>query len=205
MNSRIKRAFTVAETTIVMVIIGAIAVTLLYSMKPNNVERDLLDKNAKKMLFQIEYATKQILAKNTDNFTFTKLFLFDGTNFSITDYGADANLLSLYRKYLVGLRNYNPDNAYLSTFLRDEAGNNLGYELSKFEHYFKMKNGAHIAIRLHEACDVDETKIYHPQYPDKREQSNSCGLIFFDINAKDSPNILGIDQFIVALGKYGIK
>ena len=95
--------------------------------------------------------------------------------------------------------------AYQESSLIDEQTVDSGYDVSSFEHAFKMKNGAYLGIMLNGNCSTKETKIYNPILPDKRTMENSCGLAFFDINTEEAPNTLGVDQFIVSIGKFGIK
>lgn len=200
-----KVAFTLAETTIAMIILGIIAGTLLHTLKPNNMKRDFWDKSAKNMVLQIDYATKQILARNSLNYSLLDAIDTSNATFSIVSSGAEAKLIALYRKYLIGLRQYSVPSSYLSSSLKDENNISSGFKISDFAQGFKLKNGAYMALKLNGNCSTSETKIYNPTTIEIRTVNNSCGLIFFDINTEKDPNMLGIDQFIVSLGKFGLK
>lgn len=200
-----KVAFTLAETTIAIVILGIIAGTLLHTLKPNNMKRDFWDKSAKNMVLQIDYATKQILARNSLNYSLLDTLDTSNATFSITSEGADTKLIALYKKYLIGLRKYSIPSSYKSSSLIDENNTSSGYKISDFAQGFKLKNGTYMALKLNGNCTTSETKIYNPATIEIRTANNSCGLIFFDINTEKEPNTLGIDQFIVALGKFGLK
>lgn len=200
-----KKAFTLAETTVVIVLLGIIAATLLHTLKPNNMKREYMDKSAKNMVLKIEYATKQILARNTINYSLLEMIAVGGAQFSITESDATTKLGALYKRYLVGMRNLSIPATYTSSSLIDEAGSSSGYTVGSFSQGFKMKNGAYVALKLNGNCTTSETKIYNPVVPDSHTASGSCGLIYFDINAQDEPNTLGVDQHILSIGKYGIK
>ncbi|MBQ2984725.1 MAG: prepilin-type N-terminal cleavage/methylation domain-containing protein [Candidatus Gastranaerophilales bacterium] len=200
-----KSGFTLAETTIAMIILGLIAATLLHTLKPNNMKREFMDKSAKNMVIQIEYATKQILARNTLNYSLLDIVAVDNTTFSIASSGQESKLAALYKKYLIGLRKSSIPASYTSSSLTDEAGTSSGYTISSFANGFKLKNGAYMAFKLNGNCTTSETKIYNPTLPQKRTETNSCGLVFYDINSEAPPNNLGVDQFILSIGKYGIK
>ncbi len=200
-----KSGFTIAETSIAMVILGLIGATLLYTLKPNNMKREFMDKSAKNMVLQIEYATKQILARNTINYSLLDIVAVDNTTFSIATSGEEAKLAALYKKYLIGLRNSTIPATYTSSSLTDEAGTSSGYTVSSFSSGFKLKNGVYMGFLLNGNCTTSETKVYTPVMPQKRTETNSCGLVFFDINANEPPNNLGVDQFILSIGKYGMK
>ena len=196
-----KSGFTLAETTIAMIILGLIAATLLHTLKPNNMKREFMDKSAKNMVIQIEYATKQILARNTLNYSLLDIVAVD----NIASSGQESKLAALYKKYLIGLRKSSIPASYTSSSLTDEAGTSSGYTISSFANGFKLKNGAYMAFKLNGNCTTSETKIYNPTLPQKRTETNSCGLVFYDINSEAPPNNLGVDQFILSIGKYGIK
>ena len=70
---------------------------------------------------------------------------------------------------------------------------------------FVTKNDSYFAVKLNNGCGTDETTLYNPMMPSKRTQGNSCGLIFFDVNADIEPNLLGVDQYLVSLTLNGVR
>ena len=201
------QAFTMAETLIAIVMLGVLGACALSTLRPANIKKDALIKSGASALLQINFATKQILAKNSVNYQMTKLLTTAGAQFSINDSGADAKLAPLYKKALYESRKNTIPATYTALSLKNEEGSAVGSSLkvSSFTQGFKTKNGTYIAFMLYDNCTTNETYIYDPSAPELRTAKKSCGLIFFDVNAEESPNIIGIDQYIVPIGKLGIK
>ena len=210
-----KKAFTMAETLIAMVMLGILGACALSAMHPLDIKESALIKSGANTLLQINFATTQILAKNSVNYQMTKLITPGGVQFSINDDGADAKLIQLYKKTLMVSRNSNVPASYTTSELQSGHGSkivtetvdevDINLKVSDFTQGTVVKNGAYMALKLHSNCTTDETYIFDPSVPEKRGTTKSCGLIFFDVNAQEPPNILGIDQYIVAIGKSGIR
>ena len=199
-----KKAFALTEFAIVVLIIGIIAGASISTLKPKEFKKEAAIKAGKALYLQIELATKQVLMRDSKNFDFTKLIDSSNAQYSITSSGADAKLIASYKKHLVGRRQANADSAYLASTLTSESGA-TSLKVSDFANYFTLKNDAFFAIKLNGNCTTSETLIYDPFTPSKRTRSNSCGLILYDINGKNTPNILGVDQYILSIGRLGIK
>lgn len=175
-------------------------------MRPGDVKKEVLQKSGANMVYQLDFAAKQVLARNTVNYTLYHLKNPDGTEFLITDEGADEKLMKLFRKYLKGLKNVPVNASYLSQTLINEANTKItDVSPQTFKYGFSLNNNAYLAIKLNQNCTTTESYIYSPVQPSKRTQTNSCGLFFIDVNGEKSPNTLGIDQYIVSIGKSGIK
>ena len=202
-----KQAFTLAEIMIVLTIIGIILIGIISSLRSNNVEEELYIKSGVNTLNQIDFATRRLLAKSSRAYSMLALKDASGNEFSITADGADTKLNTLYKKYLVGMRKTSLSNTYKTTVLDDKAKtlSSKGIKVSTFPYGFTLKNGAYFALKLNKNCTTSETYIVHPVYTDKRTETNSCGLIFYDVNGEKKPNVLGIDQYIVSIGKIGLK
>ena len=199
-----KKAFALTEFAIVVLIIGIIAGASISTLKPREFKKEATIKAGKTLYLQIELATKQILMRSSKSHNFTKLIDSSGSTYSIVDSGAAAKLIETYRKNLVGKRMANTDATYLASTLVNESGA-TSLKVSDFANYFTLKNDAFFAIKLNGNCTTSETLIYDPFTPSKRTRSNSCGLILYDINGKNTPNILGVDQYILSIGRLGIK
>lgn len=197
-----KNAFTLAEQLLVIIILGVFAVGLINTVKPNNIKKDVYIKTAKSVYVQIEFATKSILAKNTNNYTFLRLKDASG-EFSIASSSSLSRLVALYKKSLVSLRNKTLDSTYKAKALTDGT-TTLTLKPQDFSGFF-IKNGAYFGVKLHGNCTTTVSYIYDPSTPDKRSRTNTCGIVFLDLNEKEQPNMLGVDQYILALGKLGIK
>ena len=201
------KAYTFAEVLIAMTVISIISVVMCVVFSKNNYKTEACKKAGLNSMFQIEFATKQIISKNSKNYTMTTLKDSDGSIFSINDSGADEKLAKLYKKILYAPRGVTIPSAYTSLDLKNEAGETIGENLkvSSFTQGFKAQNKFYIAFLLHNDCTTNETYIYNPEVPEKRTATKSCGLIFFDTNVDDEPNIVGIDMYIVPIGKIDIR
>ena len=198
------RAFTLIEQLVVIIIIGSFAAILLTATRPGNIKKDAFKKVSKGVAIQIQFATKAILAKNTRNYSLEKMRDSSG-EFSIAVSTSASRMIGLYKKHLHPLRNKAVDATYKAKELQKEDGSKIsGVKPESFTGYI-LKNGAYFGIKLHGDCAINETYIYDPARPDMRTVSGTCGIIFIDVNEKEEPNILGIDQFIIPLGKYGVK
>lgn len=201
-----KKGFTLTESLIVIIIIGIVYVVIASVIKPSSIKKDVLVKGGANLLYQIDFATKQILLKNSNNYTMTRLKEKSGAEFDITSSGADAKLSTLYRKNLVGFRKKTVSSTYKSLAITTESGAQVSnYKVSTFTQGFFLKNKAYFALKLNGNCTTTENYIYNPQSPDKRTATKSCGLIFFDVNGESDPNKAGIDMYIISIGKNGVK
>ncbi len=208
MKYGLKKSFTLTETLIVVVILGFIAAAMLASLKKGNYKAEALKKAGTNYYHQINIASKQILVKYSYGYKMTALKTIGGTEFSISDSNSDASLAPLFKKML-GSGTYSAPSNYSGSYLINESGTkvgpNGGYKVSNFTQGFKTKNGTYMAFMLHEDCTTSETdNIYDPSTPETHSATKSCGLIFYDVNADDSPNTLGIDQYIVSIHKLGL-
>ncbi len=205
-----KEAFSLMETVLVIIVLGCIATAMLLVLKPNNIKTEAILKNASNMIGQINFATTNILAKYSKSFSMTDLIALDGTSFSITDDKAEEKLIALYKKSLIALRSTNIPSDYLSSELSAGSGKvaineTTNLKISDFSQYFVIRNGTFFALKLNKSCLITETYIYDPMTPNRNSVDNSCGLIFFDVNVEQPPNVLGVDQYIISIGKRGIK
>ncbi len=201
-----KKAFTMAETLIAMVMLGIFAACAFTNFRSVDAHGNVLVKMGSTVYMQIRIATTQILAKNSINYQMTALKTLSGTQFSITDSGADENLSALYKKYLLAKRKQTIPDDYKSLVITKTnitSGNDV--KISDFTQEFITKSGTYVAFKLNGNCTTNETYMYDPTVPEKRTAARSCGLIFFDVNYRDKPNILGIDQYIISIGKMGLK
>ena len=178
---------------------------MMLTLRPNNIKTETLQKAGNSLYSEIDYASKQILANNTTNYNFTTLVSEAGTGYSISDSGADAKLIASFKKFLMGKRG-SISASYSGSSLYNDSGSAVGsLKVSSFTQGFLLKNNAYFALKLNGNCTTSESTIYNPSMPNNRNVTNSCGLIFFDVNGEEGPNKVGIDQYIVSLGKLGIK
>jgi len=203
-----KTSYTLAEALIIMVVMSLIIASTITILRPKDYVAETLKKSGGSSLVQISFATRQILTKYSTNFRMTRLFTPDKTIFSINDNKADEKLVLLYKKLLF-VSNKTVSSDYTNSFLLNESGAKIGggsgLKVSDFTQGFITRSGMYIAFRLYNSCSVSETYIYDPSNTGLKTATNSCGLIFYDVNADNGPNTLGIDQYIASLGAQGIK
>ncbi len=187
---RIKRAFTMAEAVLVMMILGIIATIMITTLKPTEYRDKALVVLSKKILGQIDTATTQILVNNTREGKFDKLLLNQGkgeASFSYT--GSGANVKKLYQMYLVAIR-------------KDTKGVKCKYNTSADDaNAFFLKDGSYMAI-------IDSAAALNTIFPGETTEKTltpGLGAIYFDVNGEDEPNLRGKDQFVIPIGAEGIQ
>lgn len=205
-----KRSYTLTEAMIVIVVLGIIAITIIVSMKKENYHATALKKAGSNYYLHLNIATKQILTHYSYGYNMVTLLTIGGTKFSIADASdADVNLSALYKKMLGSSSTYTASDTYKNTVLKNEAdttvGPSTGYTISSFSQGFKTKNGYYVAFKLNGNCTTDEEHVYDPSLPDTRTSAKSCGLILYDVNAEQGPNVVGVDIYILPIHKNGIN
>ncbi len=183
---RLKKAFTMAEAIMVMVILGIIATILISTMKPTEFRDRGYKVLAKKILGQVDAATTQILFNHSRDSQMTTLYdptKTDGTVFNYKD--NTSKVKDLYAKYLVSTREtvnstWCKGNTSGATTMKLKDGSCLGFKAG----------GSSINTRIPgEAADHSVTPV---------------GLIYLDVNDAEEPNIWNKDQYLIPIDTYGI-
>lgn len=200
-----KLAYSLGEALIVMVLVGIVYTVIASLSKPTSIKADALKKAGMNMTTQIDFATRQILAKSSYNYTLLNIRATDGSTFSIASSGNEAKLANVYKKYLVAKRGKTLSSTYTSMTLKNEAGTSLGITPSSFTGGYFLKNDAYFALKMNGNCTTTISYVYTPFSPTNHSVTNSCAQIFFDVNGQDDPNTVGIDQYILSIGKLGLK
>ena len=123
--------------------------------------------------------------------------------FSIASADSIDRLIELYKKNLIGSRK-TFDATYGAQTLNDGTTFLDGLTPASFTGFI-IKNGAYFGVKLHGNCSTAIDYIYDPSTPENRTLANTCGIIFFDLNEKEEPNLLGVDQYILGSDKFGVK
>ena len=78
-----KNAFTLFEAMIVMVVIGTLTGVLLSIARPTNLKQEAFQKAGLELYRHIDFATKQIMIKNSPIYSLDRVISSNGTEFSI--------------------------------------------------------------------------------------------------------------------------
>ena len=193
-NTKKLKAFTMAEAILVMTVLGIIATIMITTLRPSEFQEKGLQILAKKVLSEIDTATSNVLFNDSADSTFDHLYENGSTNmFTVADTSANGGeatikLIQLYKKYMITTRN-KPTRKTTFVGTNDEF-------------YLVLKNGAEMGIKFYK---IDSYVTIFPGETNTIHSSCPYGFIYFDINGKDSPNVMGKDAFVVPLDKTGIK
>ena len=186
----LKKAFTMAEAILVMVILGIIATIMISTMRPVEFQDKGLHVTAKKMLGDIDSATTQILYNDTKLGYLTEIVRTNGTKYSWKDNSTDV--LNLYKKYLTTVtRETVPSTSFCVT-----GG------ASRNAKAVYLKNGGCIGIY---GSNISSILTRFPDEKASVTTSASQGAIFFDVNGEEEPNVVGKDRYILPVSDHGIQ
>lgn len=200
------KAFTLTEAILVIILIGVIAAITIPQLLVNNPTKKGWDTMADKTVGYLMQASTEILLYDAGLDDFTRLNL-DGNVFSIEDTDSTAKMAKLYSKYLANVKSkINPSDKYFSEPLKGYDDSVLSAKLSdSYSDFFYGNDGVIMGFHFYGGCTNTEAKTNPPTYRKHYSVDNICGSIFFDINGYKKPNKLGSDQYIVPVGKRGIK
>ena len=186
---RVKKAFTMAEAILVMTILGIIATIMITTLKPAEYKDKGLAILAKKVLSEIDTATTQILINNSSGGTMSTLYVpGSSTIFSFATSTQNANVGKLYKKYLTATR---------------QACNNSSCPCNGYSNKFYLKDGACMGITA--GAPSANVNTWFPGETNFTSMKPSHGLIFFDTNGEEEPNVMGKDQFLLPINTAGIQ
>ena len=210
MKIKTKKAFTLAEALIVIVIIGIISALYNISIKVVNTTQKGFEVKSQKMLENIDQVFNFIFAHHSESFNLTDLHDNSG-NFSITDKDVTPRLANLFRKYLstIDLQDgeENQVKAYYASTIIDYDKSSTGLTLNKtYSDFITTGNGVIYGFRLYKSCSAKEVNASTPMVTgNRRTIAGICGSIFYDVNGYAKPNKLGSDQYIVPFDEQGAK
>ncbi len=186
---RVKKAFTMAEAILVMTILGIIATIMITTLKPAEYKDKGLAIMAKKVLSEIDTATTQILINNSASGNMSSLYE-PGTStlFSLSTTGKDDIIGRLYKRYLTATR---------------QACNDANCPCNGYSNKFYLKDGACMGITT--GAPSANANTWFPGEVNFTSMKPSHGLIFFDTNGEEEPNVMGKDQFLLPVNTAGIQ
>ena len=97
--------------------------------------------------------------------------------------------------------------------LKDSDGAKVTLKVSDFSapsgggvgNAYIARSDVYLAVQLFGNCDTEIKYIYDITRKPPADVKKVCGLIFYDVNSDEAPNVLGVDQYIIPIGKIGIK
>ena len=186
----LKKAFTMAEALLVMIVMGIVGVVALSTIKPQKMKEEAMMALANKMLAEIDEATQQIILNNTPSGYLTKIYVPGSTTNTFKFSSNCAYVEQLYRKYLTPMRKKVAN-----------AQKNNWYGIS-YSNYFYLKNGGIVTFSC---ASTGNYVTFFPEEQTYTYVSNDFyGRIMFDVNSEEQPNDLGKDVFAIPIGKKGI-
>ena len=199
-------AYTLTEMLFTLILFGIIAMITIPNLIMDNPAKRGWDTLSQKMTEYLTQASSQILLNHSGYDDFTRI-KYQDTHFSIEDANITDKMAALYKNYLVNVDlNVDMTKEYFDKPLIDFEKNSIGYNLrNSYSNFFYVNDGMLIGFRFYGGCNNTEQHSNPPTFRKTYPVQNVCGSIFYDINAYAKPNKLGSDQYIVAIGKRGIK
>ncbi len=209
MKKNQKRAFTLSEVLITLVLMGIIAILYSVGIKLHDPTKQGFDIKAQKTLENIDQVFSLIHAKHSETFNLTDLNDSAG-NFSIEDSDAAPRFAEFFREFLNIIDFPDQDSQKVKDYL---ASNIMNYDRTStglvlkdtYSNFMYSMNGTMYGFRLYQSCSADEKNSNPPLTRERKTISNVCGSIFYDINAYDGPNKLGSDQYIIPFDTLGAE
>jgi len=186
-----KRGFTLAEVLITLGVIGVVAAMTLPTVINKYQERVTVSK-VKKIYSTMSQA---FLLSVKDNGPANEWNV--GNGFNSTTAVEITNYLKPYLKVLrdcgtaPGCLEYTQNEKYLKGGV-----NSFNYDASNAFYKIILQDGSYIVIRgpLSLYCNSSEGGY-----------SNTCGVVYFDINGGKQPNTIGMDIFSMLITPYSVK
>ena len=209
MKLKNKKAFTLPEAIIVLIIIGVIGLLYNTLIKLPEHQQKGFEVQSQKILENFDQVFTLIFAKHSESFNLEDLHDKDG-NFSITDKNIMPRFVNFFKENLnvITLNDgeFKKVKEYYSSTLLNYDRTSTGLILNKtYSEFINTQNGTIYGFRLYEKCSANETNTYMPKKKNKITVKNICGSIFYDVNNYKGPNKLGSDQYIVPFDNLGIE
>lgn len=201
-----KKGFTFTEALLVLVLLGVIAAITIPQLLTEDPTKKGWDTKAEKLVGYFIQASTEILLFHSGLDDFTKLSL-DGASFSIEDADSAPKMAKLYSNYIQHVADrIKPNDEYFAKEILNYKKESTGLILKDtFESFLYTNDGAIVGFKTYGSCTSSESLINLPTSRTTQTINNICGSIFMDINAQAKPNKLGSDQYIIPVGKRGIK
>lgn len=201
------KAMTMIEFTVIMVVIGALALLCVPIIKIVTPKDSGWVTLSQKMAEHLETAASFILINNTSTDSFLRIKDGDNRYFSIEDADATPRMSALFRNNLSDIAmGVNTNRDYFKEYLKNYDDTSTGEKIGDiYSEWFYVNDGMLIGFRFYGSCNSVEKNSNPPMHKGRFEVNEICGSIFFDINAYAEPNKLGSDQYVLPVYKRGIK
>jgi type II secretory pathway pseudopilin PulG len=185
---RTKKAFTMAEAILVMVILGIIATIMISTMRPVEFRDRGFRVLAKKVLGQVDTATTQILFNNSRDMLMSNIYNW-GSQTAVFSYASNLTWVKdYYNKYLVGTRDPVKgtwcQTAGATARMKLKDGSCLGFTAAASNSWIPGESTFTAKVTSGVNAEI--------------------GAIYLDVNDEEEPNVYGKDQYIIPICATGI-
>ena len=206
---KLKKAFTLSEVLITLVILGIIALLYSAGIKLHDPTKQGFNVKAQKTVENIDQVFNLILARHSESLNLTDLH-DDKGNFSIEDSNAAPRFAAFFKEFMNIIDVPDLDSKkvkdYFASNIMDYNRKSTGIALnSVYSEFMHSANGTIFAIRLYQSCSANEVNSNPPGTQSRKTVSNVCGSVFFDTNGYSGPNKLGSDQYIIPFDTQGAE
>jgi len=198
--------FSLSDAIVAIVLMGVIGGILIPQWKAFNPTQKGWDSTASKVSSNLTLATTNMLSLNAslDNLTVLK---HGNLVFSIEDADATPKMANLFAEYMSKVdAPVDMSKEYFSQNILDFKRNSTGEVLKDaYSNFHFTTDGVLMGYRFYGTCNGIEKNANPPMERAKYEVTESCGSVFYDVNAYKKPNKLGSDQYIIPVGIRGMK
>lgn len=199
-------AFSMSDAIVAIVLMGLIGTILIPQWKAFNPAQKGWDSTAKKVASNLTVATTNMLSLNAslDDLTHLK---HGGLVFSIEDADVTPKMANLFSEYMSKVDTVvDMSKEYFSQDILDYKRNSTGVKLKDaYSNFHFTTDGVLMGYHFFGTCDGIEQNTNLPLERAKHAVTESCGSVFYDVNAYKKPNKLGSDQYIIPVDKRGMK
>ena len=210
----LKKAFTVAELLIVMVVIGVLATSLAHNFRLPKVKEKEMVANALKAIEVVEQAfakVKEIDKTNCPTGTFiskqigTGTYAFEFKNDEGTSNVSSADVIDILGRYI----RYEDGTVNFCTYTGYCSDTDIkGVKLAGTNIYIGVKVNSSLSDCPDYKMPKESGDFPAPTNYNKStgsfDTAKCWGTLYIDTNNIDSPNTYGVDVFKFGLGEHGI-
>ncbi len=197
----LKRAFTLSETLIALLVIAFISVlTLSMAVNSGATEEKRITATSQKVYHDIDTIYTSLLSSATKSFNITRLKARNG-------HDINSSPSELLKDYLMeDLEGVESDCSYFSDSSIDEKlKTGITCFTARTNMYFGVKLDPSTCDNIDGENTLQIKEYYTKDNSDLKIVDGSCGFIIYSVNSKKFKGIYSKDVFTIALGKRGLK